>query len=135
MKVLVDVNVLMDVLQRRDPFFASAATLCEWGRKRGNRLYIPPHALTTISYIVRKTAGVEAESDAIDWLLDTFEIVPAGVAVFRKAKALGMSDYEDAVVAASAEAADCSFIVTRNVPDFKNAPIPAIQPSEFIANT
>ena len=59
MKVLVDLNVLMDVLQRRDPFFASAAALCAWGEKRQNTLAVPAHAVTTVSYIVRKTAGAE----------------------------------------------------------------------------
>ena len=133
MKAMVDLNVLMDVLQRRYPFFASAAALCEWGETRGNVLAVPAHAMTTISYIVRKTAGAKAESDAIDWLLDTFEIVPAGTDVFRRAKALGMDDFEDAVVAAGAEASHCEFIVTRNMADFAKATVPAIPPAEFLA--
>ena len=102
MKVLVDLNVLMDVLQRRVPFFASAAALCAWGEKRQNTLAVPAHAVTTVSYIVRKTAGAEAEGKALDWLLGNFAVIPADAAVFRFARTLGMEDFEDAVVAASA---------------------------------
>ncbi len=133
MKAMVDLNVLMDVLQRRDPFFTPAAALCEWGTNRGHQLAVPAHVVTTVSYIVRKTAGAKAEGDVIDWLLDSFEIVPAGTDVFRRAKSLGMGDFEDAVVAAAAESSGCDFIVTRNISDFAKANIPAIQPAEFLA--
>jgi len=133
MKVLLDVNVLMDVLQRREPFFASAAAMCKWGEKRQNTIFVPAHAITTISYIVRKTAGVDAEDKALDWILNNFSVVPSDAAVFRVARSLGMVDFEDAVVAASAAAAGCAYVITRNVTDFGNSPVAAIQPSEFLA--
>ena len=135
MKAMVDLNVLMDILQKREPFFASAAALCEWGEKEGQVLAVAAHAMTTISYIVRKMAGARAEEEALKWLLDSFEIVPADVSVFRRAMSLGISDYEDAVVAASAEAWKCDYIVTRNIADFAKSSIPAIQPAEFLAMT
>jgi predicted nucleic acid-binding protein len=133
MKVLVDLNVLMDVLQRRDPFFASAAALCAWGEKRQNTLAVPAHAVTTVSYIVRKTAGAEAEGKALDWLLGNFAVIPADAAVFRFARTLGMEDFEDAVVAASAATSGCAHIITRNVADFQKSPVPALQPAEFLS--
>ena len=61
--------------------------------------------------------------------------MPADEAVFRKAMSLGISDYEDAVVAASAEASKCDYIVTRNLADFAKSNIPAVQPAEFLATT
>ena len=133
MKVLVDLNVLMDVLQRREPFFASAAALCGWGEKRGNTLAIPAHVVTTVAYVVRKTAGADAESKALDWLLKNFTVLPSDVNVFRMARALGMGDFEDAVVAASASAAGCAYVITRNVADFSQSPVPAVQPAEFLS--
>ena len=132
---MVDLNVLMDILQKREPFFASAAALCEWGEREGRVLAVAAHAMTTISYIVRKMAGAKAEEEALKWLMDSFEIVPADTAVFRQAMSLGLSDYEDAVVAASAEASKCDYIVTRNIADFAKSSIPAIQPVEFLAMT
>ena len=132
---MVDLNVLMDILQKREPFFASAAALCEWEEKEGQDLAVAAHAMTTISYIVRKMAGAKAEEEALKWLMDSFEIVPADAAVFRQAMSLGISDYEDAVVAASAETSKCDYIVTRNIADFAKSSIPAIQPAEFLAMT
>ena len=133
MKVLLDLNVLMDVLQRREPFFASAASVCEWGEKWQNTLAIPAHAVTTVSYIVRKSAGANAESKALDWLLKNFAVIPSDVAVFRLARTFGMEDFEDAVVAASAEMSGCSYVITRNVQDFLGSSVPAIQPVEFLS--
>ena len=133
MKALIDLNVLMDVLQRREPFFASAVAVCKWGEKRQNTLAVPAHAVTTVSYIVRKSAGAKAECKALDWLLGNFAVIPADAAAFRLARTLGMDDFEDAVVAASAEMSGCSCIITRNVQDFLRSPVPAVQPAEFLA--
>jgi hypothetical protein len=36
------------------------------------------------------------------------------------------------VVAAAAEAENCSAIVTRNVSDFRNSPVPARTPEEYL---
>ena len=44
-----------------------------------------------------------------------------------------MTDFEDAVVAAIAESAGCSVIITRNITDFSQSPVSAITPEEFIA--
>ena len=134
MKVMADLNVLMDVLQRREPFFASAAALCDWGSKMGNSLAVPAHAVTTVAYIVRKTAGAKAERTALEWLLGRFELVPADTNVFRLALSLEMDDYEDAVVAASAKLSGCSFVATRNLQDFAKSPVTPVMPSEFLAS-
>jgi hypothetical protein len=42
------------------------------------------------------------------------------------------SDFEDAAVAYTASERGASFIITRNIADFKSSPVPAISPSEFI---
>ena len=49
-------------------------------------------------------------------------------------KALGsqITDYEDAVIAQVARRNGCDYIVTRNLKDFENSPIPAVSPSQFI---
>ena len=42
-----------------------------------------------------------------------------------------MNDFEDAIVSALAEEADCDYIVTRNVSDFHKSQIQAITPEDF----
>jgi len=43
-----------------------------------------------------------------------------------------MSDFEDAVIASAAEAAECMWIVTRDLDDFSNSPVTPITPEEFL---
>ena len=44
-----------------------------------------------------------------------------------------MADFEDAVVAGLAAEVGASFIITRNVSDFSNAPIRAVSPVNFLS--
>jgi hypothetical protein len=49
-----------------------------------------------------------------------------------RARSLDFEDFEDAVVATSAEAAGCEVIITRNLTDFASSPVPALTPEEFL---
>ena len=61
------------------------------------------------------------------------KIATVGDNELRRAHALAWPDFEDAVVAAAAERAECACIVTRNVKDFKKDPVAACTPEEFLA--
>ena len=130
---MVDINVLVDVLQRRKQFFMPSAKLCD--KVAGGSLvgFVSAHAVTTIFYVMRKCADAESAEKSLDWLLSTFEIAEVGKAVLQRARGLAFADFEDAVIAAAAEAAKCDYIITRNIADFAASPVPAISPSEFLS--
>ena len=132
MKVLVDLNVLLDVIQKREPHYtASAAVLSNIARgKIGGA--VPGHALTTIYYLVSRFAHRESANEAIDWILGDFEVVGESRDIMLRARSLPMEDFEDAVVAAAAEAIHCDWVVTRNVRDFGTSPVSAITPKELV---
>ena len=65
-------------------------------------------------------------------MLRYFEVVPAGRDAMLRARTLGWDDFEDAVVAAAAESAGCDALVTRNVKDFRDSPVPALTPEEYL---
>jgi predicted nucleic acid-binding protein len=134
MKVMVDLNVLLDVLQKRAPFYEASASLLD--RVLGGKVtgVVPAHLLTTIHYVLGKHAGSATADEVIDWLLVQFEVAAADKAVFLRARLLGIGDFEDSVVASLAESTGCDFIVTRNVPDFERSPVPAVTPAEFLAS-
>jgi predicted nucleic acid-binding protein len=129
---MIDLNVLLDVVQRREPFYtASAATLSRILARKSIGC-IPGHALTTLYYLVARQAGKRRAEEVVDWLLVHFEVVPQGRSQFLRARTLDCSDFEDAVVASAAEASGCEIIITRNIGDFAGAPIPAVTPEEFL---
>ncbi len=132
MKWLIDLNVLLDVIQQRLPFFDSSAQVISKTVRGEAAGFIASHELTTIYYIVNRHANRQAADDIVDWLLVHFEIIPQGAEVFKRARQLAFADFEDAAVASAAEAAQCEFIVTRNVVDFTNSPVPAIAPADLL---
>ena len=131
---LIDLNVLLDVLQKREPHYRASAAVLELiveGRVAGA---LPVHAVTTVHYIVRKYQEAGKADEAVDWLLRHFHILAAGHTELLRARVLGWRDFEDAVVAAVAASNGCEAIVTRNVKDFATSPVPALTPDEYLAS-
>ena len=134
LRVMVDINVILDVLENRNGRVMDAAKTCAvcGGGMRAIG-FVPPHAVTTIYYIVRKRGGKALADKAIDWLLTLFKVSDCGTDEFKAARTSGIDDYEDAVVVASAQKTGCDYIVTRNTVHFKNSPISIVSPSDFAA--
>jgi len=102
--ILVDLNVLLDVVQRREPHYPASAAV--------------------LDRVIR--------GDVRAVLLTHFGIASVGRVEVVRARTLGWADFEDAVVAAAAESSDCELIVTRNVRDFGGSPLPALTPEEYL---
>ena len=132
MTVMVDLNVVVDVLQRREPFFLASASVCDAVAKGKCKAYVSAHGVTTLFYLVRKVLAAANARKAINWLLSTFDIASVDKQCLLRARELVLPDFEDAVVVASAQAIDCSFIVTRNLGDYRNSPVAAVSPEEFL---
>jgi predicted nucleic acid-binding protein len=132
MRVMLDLNILLDVVQRREPFYAASAEVLSQVIEESNVACLPGHALTTLHYIVAKYADQEQANALVDWLLAHLEVVAQDRSQFVRARTLEITDFEDAALASAAEASGCELIVTRNVADFSSSPIPAVTPEEFL---
>lgn len=131
---MIDINVLVDVLQRREPFFYPSATVCDMAANGKLEGLIPAHAVTTIFHIMHRCADSAAANKALGWLLGAFDIATVDKAALQRARGLKLHDFENAIVVAAAESARCSCIVTRTIRGFSASPIPAIVPAEFISS-
>ncbi len=132
MKVLLDLNVLLDVVQNRVPHYRDSAEVLSRARAGEIQAFIPAHAITTLHYILAKAPGQPKADQTVDSLLAHFEIATAGKDTFQRAPQLGLPDFEDAVVASIAQATQCSHVITRNEADFVGSPVPAISPTAFL---
>ena len=130
--ILIDLNVILDVVQARTPHEAASASVLEAVVCGDTPAMIPAHAITTIYYLVSRYRDRETADRTVDWLLRYFRIAEVRRDELIRARMLGWPDFEDAVVAASAESAGCEMIVTRNVRDFTVSPVPACTPEEFL---
>jgi hypothetical protein len=86
-----------------------------------------------ITYFLQKF-NKSGYTDSLERILDAIAIIPLENKDFKKALSLKFSDIEDAYqsIAASKERG-MSFIITRNVIDFKKSEVKAISPDDFLA--
>lgn len=133
MRALFDLNVVLDVVQRRESHFAASAAVLSRAVEKRLDGFLPSHALPTLHYVTGRFAGRRKADELVDWLLRHFDVAEEGKAEFLHARAMAFNDFEDAVVAACALRAKCDLIITRNLGDFKGSPIPALTPDEFLA--
>lgn len=132
-RLLVDLNVLLDVLLDREPHAAASAgvwTAVEEGRAEG---LVAAHGFTTIFYLVARHRDRDEARRVIADLLSVFGVAAEDEPVVRRAAGLAMPDFEDAAGAAAAEAAGCDAIVTRDATGFAASPVPALDPSLALA--
>ena len=132
-RVLVDLNVVLDVLFQREPHYKEAAAVfrkIEAGELSG---LLAAHSVTTLYYLAAKRLG---RADCRALLLDVlqlFEVVVADGDRLRHALGLDWKDFEDAVQAACAEAAKADYLVTRDKKGFRAATVRVLTPGELVA--
>lgn len=133
--ILIDLNVLLDILQERRPHFQASSAVIDRTLADDVGAFIPSHAVTTIHHLVAKYGSRRSANRAVDWLLKHFQVAAVDSRVLTRARALDWPDFEDAVVAAAAESHHCSLIITRNVSDFRDSPVSARTPEEYLLIT
>jgi predicted nucleic acid-binding protein len=132
-RVLFDLNVVLDVLMRREPFFADAARLWALAERRQIEGVVAGHSFTTLFYLYRRQGDVERAYQAIHKLLRVFEVAGIDRSVIEMACDLGWRDFEDAVQAVSANGAGCHYLATRNPGDYADQPLTVILPADLLA--
>lgn len=133
MKILIDTNVLIDYITQRAPYSTDAEKIMILCKDKWINGYVASLSIMNIFYILRKKMTVEKQKKFWLALLDYIEVV----GIDRK-KIINVltdqlfTDIEDCLQAECAKAFSADYIVTRNIRDFQNSPIPAILPDEFL---
>lgn len=133
--ILVDTNVVIDLFDAdRVPHHTPATHLFGYLLDHEIRSAVAAHTLTTVESLLTRSSDRALAQRAVDWLLAHTEIATVDRGVLIRARALGWRDFEDAVVAAAAEAHGCQLIVTRNASDFEDEPVPVTTPLVYLAS-
>jgi len=132
MKILVDTNVILDVLLERRPFVDPATKLFVLIENSGVEAFLCATTVTTVDYLLTQSLPRAEAKKALQKLLELFEIAPVNRPVIEEALQGRMADFEDAVLAHSANLVGATAIVTRNTKDFKYSPVKAFDPVEIL---
>lgn len=132
-RLLLDVNVVLDVLLERSPHYVHAAAL--WAAiERGHAAgLLSAHAVTIVHYLVAHEYDRRRARQALDDLLSVYTVAAVDDGVIRRAMTLGWADFEDAVTAMAAASAGCNALVSRNPRDFKGSPVPVVDAAAAVA--
>lgn len=131
MKVFLDTNIVIDLLDKREPFYIDAVELFTLAYKKEITLFVSPMTYATASYLLRKH-GKEGMRKLLGNFRQLSQITTADEKVVDAALASSFEDYEDALQYYSALTRDVDVIVTRNKKDFTSANIPILLPKELL---
>ena len=129
MNVLIDANVVFDVVEKRRPHYAASNQVLCLCRRRVLAGMVAYHTVANIFYQYGKPALPFLK----DSLLPHVRTVSADSPLIIQALQWGMSDFEDALQAAAAWANGATFIISRNVKDFKLSQVPALTPIDYLS--
>ena len=133
MKVFLDANIIIDVVQNRTDFVEESSKVLQSGLEGFIDLCASDVTFTTVSFYARKQRTTEQLYEIMQSLRDFIDVVPTGRiaidwALQRKAK-----DFEDSVQYYAALRAGVDYIVSRNVRDYPFDDIPVVTPQDFFS--
>ena len=131
--VLIDLNILLDVLQKREPFHETSARLLAAVETRRLIGYVASHSLTTLFYLIRKDRSAADARGTITNLLQFIRVAPVDGSTIEQALNLDYTDFEDAVQMICALQCKAEYLITRNIKDYKPALVSVIQPVDLLA--
>jgi len=132
LKVIIGLNVVLDVLQEREPFYEASASLLaavETGKIEG---YLAAHSVTTLFYLIQKSKSSADARAMITNLLQFLKVAPVNQSTIEQSLNLDYRDFEDAVQMITAIQCKADYLITRNIKDYKPALLPVIQPVDFL---
>ena len=131
MRVLLDVNVVLDVLLQRQEWLADAQSV--WDAADDGRLEccLVASSLTDVFYIARKLVGEASARTIVRNCLDTLSILNVDAKTLEEAYARPESDYEDALQIAVATLNSVDAIISRDSRGFANSPLPVWSPAHL----
>lgn len=125
--VLLDTNIIIDLLAKREPFDQDARMLFSYADKEKVILYTSALSIANLSYVLlRKKKPEEAKQ-----ILRKLELLVGILSLDGKIINLTLNDnefndFEDGLQYYSALENNIEIIVTRNLKDFKNSKIPVM---------
>lgn len=128
MRIMLDINVILDHIGRREPFYELSRRVCLLGVVGEAQMCVSSNMITDIYYLLRKDHGSEEAQRMIEEGLGFLEVVGVSAEDVAEALSLRWADLEDCLVSLCAKKAGADLIVTRNVKDFARSSVRALTP-------
>ena len=132
MVVLIDTNIILDYLLKREPFYNDSYRIIRTCCNQYVDGYIALHTITTIWYLLRKTPE-EQRRAAMTGICKILCVVgTTHEEILNALSNVDFRDFEDCVQMKCAKTVNADYIITRNANDFVNSEVPVISPDDFL---
>jgi predicted nucleic acid-binding protein len=133
--LLVDTNVILDLLAKREPFYDSAAKLFSLADKKKVVLSISSLTFANTNYVLTR----QRSADETREILRRFSVLVKVLSLDDKVVDLALNDnnfkdFEDGLQYYSAIENGQEIIITRDLNRFKESNIPVMTPEEYLTS-
>ncbi len=132
MKVFVDANILVSVLNKEYPLFTHSARILSLSQNKNFKIYTSPICLAIAFYFAEKKHKTKLANEKIALLCKHIFIADATHDAVKKTIAnKKIIDFEDGLEYYSAIESHCDLIVTEDTKDFYFSEIPVLTARNF----
>jgi predicted nucleic acid-binding protein len=131
-KILVDTNVVLDLLGKREKFLQEAQELFTLGDQGEVKLFVSALTIANTYYILSQQLKTPQVRKVIRKFKVLVDILPVNDKIIDLSLDSDFKDFEDAIQYYCALESDLRLIITRNQKDFKLSTIPVLSAKEYL---
>lgn len=131
MNLLLDTNVLIDYVGKREPFYSAAEKLVIAGYFKDVKLWVSAQSVKDAYYVLSDKANQLHVQRALRRFLDEVGVVSLSADDALRGLYLEWDDYEDCIISLCAMRAKADFIITRDEKGFARSSVPIMSPTAW----
>jgi predicted nucleic acid-binding protein len=133
MRIFLDANILVSVLNKEYPLFTYAARIVSLADNKKFTVYTSPVCLAIAFYFAEKKSGTPMAKKKIEILSEKLLITAVGKKeVLQAIQNKKVNDFEDGIEYYAAINNKCDAIITEDIDDFYFADIPVLKCRDFL---
>jgi predicted nucleic acid-binding protein len=131
-RLFVDTDIVLDLLQERQPHYPSAAGLFTLADRQKLTLHVSSLSFTNLNYVLRKSMTTAEARKTLSRLKVLVKVLAVDNKIIELALASSFNDFEDAVQHYTATENKINNLITRNLKDYKKASINVMTADEYV---
>jgi predicted nucleic acid-binding protein len=133
MRIFLDANVLVSVLNKEYPLFPLSARVLSLSENSKYQVYTSPLCLAIAFYFAEKKSGSTLAKKKLALLAENLRITKLTEETTRLAAKSTMVDFENALQYYSALDSKCECIITENTKDFYKCDLEVLDCEQFLS--
>ncbi len=131
--VFIDTDVIVDFLTDREPFSIESAKIFSLIDQKKIKGCVSSLSFSNLYYVLRKFGTHKKVINSLQELSEMVDIFKVDSDIIKSALTSDFKDFEDSIqyfTALEHKKLDC--IITRNIKDYKDSPLPVMTPETFL---